>query len=69
MTPALLELLTRYRRQLADMREQLRGFEAGGLKIYTNGRDSSAEWADQLRSRIEDMEKVLARHDPDGLSA
>ena len=69
MTPAQVEVLTRLRATVAEMKDTIARHEAGEVLIYTNGQDTSAELAENLRQLVAQHEATLAKFDPEGLTA
>lgn len=68
MTPAMAELLNRYRRLIADMQRQLEMFDEGGMTTHTNGKDTTAESRERVCAQIESLQALVEKHDPEGFT-
>lgn len=75
MTPAQAELLSRCRRVIADMEEQVRMMElflagkSGGFGTHAEGnRDTTAESIARTRAQITDLQALVEKHDPEGFT-
>lgn len=63
------DLLRTFRRRIAEYRDHLEHFESGKTRLLTNNVDVTPEWIAALKHRISELEEVVERHDPHGLTA
>jgi hypothetical protein len=68
MTPAQAELLNRFRRTITDMQRQLEAMDDGRFTIRSNGEDITAQEREALCGRIQELEGLVEKHDPDGFT-
>lgn len=72
MTPARFDLLQDLRRRQIESRAQIERMEAGVFRIHETTvegqRDITAQAIELERSKIADVDRVLALYDPDGLT-
>lgn len=69
MTPDKAELLHRLRREITDRQRSLDGFEERGMRLLNDrNEDVSPVFVEQLRAKIDEMQALVEKHDPDGFT-
>lgn len=73
LTPARIELLQKLRRRRDASLHQIELLEAGTIRLHQvtpdGQRDISAEAIASERAKIDEIDRMLAEYDPDGVSA
>lgn len=76
LTPALAELLNRYRRLIVRQENEVRLMEAhlagrqeqGAFGTHSGKRDTTAESIAKTRAQITELQELVDKHDPDGFT-
>lgn len=69
MNPALEDLLRESRRQIREWKRPLALFDAGVMRLHSNGVDISAQHMQDLHRYIAEHAALIEKYDPEGLTA
>jgi hypothetical protein len=69
VTPALHEFLTRQRKTLADLRKQVDWLSQPDNRLHSDNQDITADWRDVTVGHVAEMEALITKYDPEGLTA
>jgi len=69
VTPALAAFIVHERKRLKDLRQQLEWLEEEGNALWDNEEDVTATWHDTIAGWIAELEALIAKYDPEGLTA
>lgn len=68
MTPAQAELLSRYRRIIADLEEQIVLLETGAIRFLRGAHDATAEALERTKTQRAELGALVDKHDPEGFT-
>ncbi len=59
-SPIYTALVSQTEQTIAGLRRDIEAFRAGNMRLTSDGRDISAEWAERLEGWLADNERLLA---------